>query len=105
MEVLGEPFRLVAANRRDRVAQVIPETVIVPGGRAVCSVLDDQLPQFVSALPANQVFNSAGHSLSNVAGTVPLENHRNCKRTQGSVSICARSVSASATCPSSRSAR
>jgi hypothetical protein len=48
-------FRLIAACRRYRVPQVAGEPEVLRRS-AVLRVLDDQLPQLVGQLPANQLF-------------------------------------------------
>jgi len=63
--VLREPLRLIATHRSNRVAQIVRETEVLPGAGVIRGVLDNQLPQFVRALPANQIFNSSSHGISN----------------------------------------
>jgi len=63
--VLREPLRLIATHRSNRVAQIVRETEVLPGAGVIRGVLDNQLPQFVRALPANQIFNSSSHAISN----------------------------------------
>src|SRR5690348_943839 len=62
VKVLRKSLRLVAACGRDRVTDVAREPILLRRRRALGSVLDDQLPQLIRELPANQIFVPSCHA-------------------------------------------
>ena len=55
MLVLVEAFRLIATRGRDRVADITGESEVPRRGGAVGSMLDNELAELVSKLPADQL--------------------------------------------------
>ena len=65
VQELREPFGLISADRRNRVAEVAREAEISSGRSAFSCVRDDQLSELIGEPPTIQILDSACHAGGN----------------------------------------